>query len=298
MNDVRQKTVLVAGATGYLGGHVCQALKQADHRVKALVRDPERLGAAGRFADEIFVGQATDDATLDGLCDGVDVVFSSIGLHGSISRKSSVWDVDYAANMNILRRAQAARVEQFIFISVINAPAMRETIQVAEARERVGDALRASGLTWTLLRPTGFFNDLEGFFEMIRRRGRAWFVGDGSPRSNPIHGADLARIVVQAIDDPRWYDGAFDVGGPDTYSMREIAESIFESLDRPAKITTVPPSLVRVLARMIQPFHGPGADFLRFFSYEMLHDGIGEPHGSHHIKAFFDALAHDRRARG
>jgi uncharacterized protein YbjT (DUF2867 family) len=288
-------TVLVAGATGYLGGYVCRALSEAGYRVKALTRDRGRLEPVLPYVDEVFVGQATDDATLNSLCQNVDVVFSSIGIHGSISRKITVWDVDYGANMNILRRAQASGVRQFIFISVLNAEVMRKTIQVAEARERVGDAVRTSGMTWTLLRPTGFFNDLEGFFNMINGKGRAWLIGKGNAMSNPIHGADLAEIVVQTIGDPHWHNAAFGVGGPDICSMREIAEMVFESIGKPVKISTLPPGLMGLLASIIQPFHTPGADFLRFFTYEMINDGIGEPHGTHHMSEFFAALA--KRAR-
>lgn len=291
MNNHTQTTVLVAGATGYLGGHVCRALKESGYRVKALARNRAGLEPVLPFVDDIFVGQATNDATLEGLCEGVDVVFSSIGIHGSIPRKITVWDVDYGANTNILRRAQAAGVRHFIFISVMNAEVMREAIQVAEARERVGDALRDSGMTWTLLRPTGFFNDLKEFFDMIDRFGRAWLVGDGSARSNPIHGADLAGIVAQAISDSRWHNGVFDVGGPDVCSMREIVEMVFECADKPVKLHAIPPGLARVFAALIQPFHSGMADFLRFFMYEMLNDGIGETHGDRHMRDFFAALA-------
>ncbi len=291
MNNHAQTTVLVAGATGYLGRHVCKAVKQAGYRVKALARDPARLESVLPFIDEVFVGQATDDATLNGLCEGVDVVFSSIGIHGNIPRKITVWDVDYGANMNILRRAQTAVVQQFIFISVMGAEVMRERIQVAEAREQVGDAMRTSGMTWTLLRPTGFFNDLEGFYEMINRYGHAWLVGDGAARSNPIHGADLAEIVAQTIEDSRWHNGAFGVGGPDIYTMREIVQTVFECAGKPMKLHAIPPGLARAFATLIHPFHPGAADFLRFFMYEMLNDGIGEIHGVHHIRDFFASLA-------
>ena len=289
-------TVLVAGATGYLGGHVCRALKQDGYRVKALTRDLARLEPVRPFVDEVFVGQATDNATLEGLCDGVDVVFSSVGIHGKMPRKITVWDVDYGANMNILQRAQEAGVGHFIFISVLNADVMRPHIQVAEARERVGDAMRASGMTWTLLRPTGFFNDLAGFFDMIRRQGRAWLIGKGEARSNPIHGADLANIVVQAIEDPCWRDGAFGVGGPDIYTMRQIVALAFEALGKPMKLHSLPPWTAHTLASIIGPFHPTAADFLRFFTYEMLEDGVGDPHGDHHISDFYAELAQKTEA--
>ncbi len=166
---------------------------------------------------------------------------------------------------------------------------------MAEARERVGDALQDSGMTWTLLRPTGFFNDLEELFDMIDRFGRAWLIGKGTAQSNPIHGADLAEIVAQTIGDSRWHNGAFGVGGPDICTMREVVEMVFECAGKPMKLHAIPPGLARILAALIQPFHPGAADFLRFFMYEMLYDGIGETHGDHHTRDFFAVLTKRRQ---
>ena len=75
-NTSKRLRILVAGSTGYLGRYVVSALHARGHRVRALVRDPERLGAARESVAEVFVGQATDDATLDGVVEGVDAVIS------------------------------------------------------------------------------------------------------------------------------------------------------------------------------------------------------------------------------
>jgi len=80
--------VLVAGATGYLGRFVVQEFKRRGYWVRALARKPERLAEPGPFLapavrdqiDDLFVGQVTQPETLAGLCDGIDVVFSSVGM--------------------------------------------------------------------------------------------------------------------------------------------------------------------------------------------------------------------------
>ena len=68
--------ILIAGATGYLGRRLVKEAHARGHVVRALVRTPERLADAADSVDEVFVGQATDPSTLDGLCDGVDVVIT------------------------------------------------------------------------------------------------------------------------------------------------------------------------------------------------------------------------------
>jgi uncharacterized protein YbjT (DUF2867 family) len=80
--------VLVAGSTGYLGRFVVREFKRRGHWVHALARNPERLAEPGPFLapavrdqiDDLFVGEVTRPETLAGLCDGIDVVFSSVGL--------------------------------------------------------------------------------------------------------------------------------------------------------------------------------------------------------------------------
>ena len=80
--------VFVAGTTGYLGRYVVQEFKRQGHWLRALVRKPERLASPGPFLapavrdqiDDLFVGQVTQPETSVGICDGIHVVFSSVGL--------------------------------------------------------------------------------------------------------------------------------------------------------------------------------------------------------------------------
>ena len=74
------KKVLVAGATGYLGRNVVKTLKDKGFWVRALGRDKARLDPIEEFADELFIGEVTDPGSLDGLCDGIDIVFSLVGI--------------------------------------------------------------------------------------------------------------------------------------------------------------------------------------------------------------------------
>jgi uncharacterized protein YbjT (DUF2867 family) len=82
------KTVLIAGSTGYLGRYAVWAFKRRGYRVRALTRSEENLGRIGPFrapavsdaVDEVFVGEVTKPETLEGLMQGVDLVFSSVGI--------------------------------------------------------------------------------------------------------------------------------------------------------------------------------------------------------------------------
>ena len=82
------KKVLIAGATGYLGRFIVQEFKNRGYWVRALARNPKKLEKNGPFlepavrdqVDEVFVGEVTKLETLNGVCDGIDIIFSSIGI--------------------------------------------------------------------------------------------------------------------------------------------------------------------------------------------------------------------------
>jgi len=100
------KRVLVAGATGYLGRFVTREFKSRGYWVRALARTPGKLAQAGPFlepaimndVDEVFTGEVTKPKTLEGLCEGIDVVFSSIGITRQKDRLSYK-DVDYQGSL-------------------------------------------------------------------------------------------------------------------------------------------------------------------------------------------------------
>ena len=72
--------VLVAGATGYLGAFVAREFTKRGHFVRALTRSPEKLDSVRGELDEIVIGEVTQPDTLTGVCDGIEVVFSSVGI--------------------------------------------------------------------------------------------------------------------------------------------------------------------------------------------------------------------------
>lgn len=277
--DQTRPTVVVCGATGYLGRHVVQAVHGDGWRVRALVRDPARLGDAAPFCDEVFVGHPTDPATLDGLFEGADAAFSSIGVR-SFKRRPDFRDVDERANLHLVDAAEAAGVDRFVFVAILRGDELRSHSPLIEARERVVDRLRTSSMTETIIRPTGFFNDL-GVFRDMAARGRVWLIGDDRTRLNPIHGADLAEVVREALASDDTSDRS--VGGPAVLSQAEIAACAFDAVGRTVKTWRVPSALVRGIGRVLGPFNPNASANLRMFALMGRIDMVGDPVGTHHL---------------
>lgn len=225
---------LIAGGTGYLGGHLLVEMRRRGLDIRAIARSIENLEAAGLETKQCVVAHVTDPESIRGICDGVDVVLSTVG----ITRQKdglTYMDVDYQANRNLLDEALRSGVRKFVYVSVFNGRQLRQ-LKICEAKERFVDELKHSGIDYAVVRPNGFFSDMAEFIDMAKR-GRIWLFGDGSAQINPIHGADLAEVCLDSIEVNAQ---EIDVGGPEILTLDQIAELAFATIDKQPHITHLP----------------------------------------------------------
>jgi uncharacterized protein YbjT (DUF2867 family) len=239
---MEKQKVLVAGASGYLGRHVVREFTERGYQVRALVRNPEKLASEGPnlepavagLVSEVHRGDATNPASLKDACSGVDIVFSCMGLTKPQDNVTSE-QIDHLGNRALLDDALSHGVKKFIYVSVFNAEKMTG-VDVVRAHELFVQDLHSSGMPFTVIRPTGFFSDM-GMFLSMARSGHMFLLGDGENRVNPIHGADLAKICVDAAKSNL---KEICAGGPDTYTFNETMVMAFEAVGKHPWITHIP----------------------------------------------------------
>lgn len=277
--------ILIAGSTGYLGSHIVKELMARRLEFKAIARNPYKLEQLGVSPSRIIEAQVTDKTSLTDTCADIDTVISAVG----ITRQKdglTYMDVDYQANKNLLDEAIKSGVRKFIYISVLHGEDLTH-LKICEAKERFVQELQASGLEYCVIRPSGFFSDMADFYDMAKN-GRVYLFGDGKVKANPIHGADLAKVCVDAIFQ---HEQIIEVGGKEILSHQEIAEIAFEVLNRKPKITHIPDGARRFLLRMAALFMGKAKyGTTEFFLNVMAMDMTTNPYGSHTIKEFFTRL--------
>ena len=276
------KRVLVAGATGYLGRYVVKEFKKQGYWVRALTRSADRLDDLKNYVDEAFIGAVTDPASLDGICQDIDIVFSSIGITKQKDNLTYM-DVDYQGNKNLLDEAKKAGVAKFIYIFVFNAEKMNN-LKGIQAKLKFTQALKRSGLDYLIVNPNGFFSDMLEYLKMAQQ-GRGYVFGSGEYRINPIHGQDLAEACVNAVDES---GKEIDVGGPEVFTHNQILAIAFESLEKPVKISRIPIWLRNVILAMLRLFtsvktYGPQEFFMTVLAMDM----VAPPYGKYHLKDFF-----------
>jgi uncharacterized protein YbjT (DUF2867 family) len=283
---MKHTNILLAGATGYLGGYLLNELIKKQNQVIAIVRKPDALKKTNENYLEIKQAEVTKPETLKDICKGIHTVISTVG----ITRQKdglTYMDVDYQANMNLLEEAKKAGVKHFVYVSAINGDKYRH-LKIFEAKEKFVDALKASGLNYTIVRPNGFFSDMNDFLQMAKS-GRVYLFGSGHQKFNPIHGEDLARAIVESLEN---YNNELIVGGPDILSFNDISKLALKSLNKPVKITHLPDCLRRLTIWTLRTFtsvktYGP----IEFFLTLMAEDNIATTYGEHHLKDFYNEEA-------
>ena len=153
--DKKMKVVL-AGAFGHLGLDILRELVAQGYDVVASGRTPHEVPGCTGFTP--FAADVQKPETLRGLCDGADLVISTVGLTKASATVTS-YDVDYQGNLNILAEAKRAGVKQFAYISVLKADG-NPSVPMLDAKAKFEEELKKSGLGWVIFRPSGYFYDI------------------------------------------------------------------------------------------------------------------------------------------
>jgi len=277
--------ILLAGASGYLGSYIAKELQNRKYFVRIVARNAKKLIKNNIFAKEIIEAEVTQAKSLNGCCESIDVVISTVG----ITRQKdglTYMDVDYQANMNLLNEAIRSGVKKFIYISALNADIFRH-LKICEAKEKFVDTLKESGIEYCVIRPHGFFSDMSEFYKMAKS-GRVYVFGNGEQRGNPIHGEDCAEVCIDAIDQS---NKEIKVGGPEVLTHNEIGNTAFKVIAKKPKITHIPNWIRVLILKTVRIFtsskvYGP----IEFFLTVAATDMVAPQYGKHTLENLFIEL--------
>lgn len=254
----RPRRVLVLGATGSIGQATVRALVDRGHEVVCFLR--RRAGPAAAPDDpagrlpgaHLRFGEVTDRASIarDGFRgERFDALVSCLASRTGTARDA--WAIDHGAHVAALAAAQAAGVAQMVLLSAICV--QKPLLPFQHAKLAFERELIASGLTYSIVRPTAFFKSLSGQVERVRR-GRPYLVfGDGRLTScKPIGDDDLGRYIADCLDDQSRWNRILPIGGPgDAITPRQQGEQLFALLGRAPKFRQVPPALLRLVGGLL-----------------------------------------------
>ena len=261
-------TIFVTGASGFVGSHLVPALLDAGHHVIALIRDDAaaadvtgRLTDAQRAAIETRRGDITKPDTLPAAMAGADAVLHLAALPRDLDGGASLRLVNTEGTRNVLRAATDAGIRRFVHLGamgVIDNP----TLHYASSKERAMALVRASGLDWTILKPSLLFGPRDGFFNILRdlvriSPGVMPITGRGLARFQPLAITDLARATVATFADGATIGCEYDLGGPRYWTYREIVEEVLRGMGTRRLLVPMPVALIRLVAASAELVHLP-----------------------------------------
>jgi uncharacterized protein YbjT (DUF2867 family) len=227
-NSNNSSTVLVAGATGYLGSEICRQLISKNKNVKGLVRttsDSNKVAQLKASGVETIEGDLKDKVSLENALHGVSAIISTVSSTLSRQEGDSIQTVDDEGQINLIDAAVKAGVNQLIYISFCELG----ECPLQTAKRKVEKHLAESGLNYTILQPTYFMEVwLSPVLGFDYPNAKATIYGEGNNKISWIAIKDVASFAVAALDNPAAANKIIELGGPAALSPLE-AVNIFET---------------------------------------------------------------------
>ena len=248
-------TVGVAGGTGFVGGAIAAELRRRGHRVVVLSHRGE--SARGPLPDDVEL-RRVDVTSGEGLPEalaGLDALVVALAFSNSPieapRRGETFMTVDAAGTERLAAAARTAGLGRLVYLSGAGAApdARRHWFR---AKWRAETAIRSSGLAFTIIRPTWIYGprdvSLNRFLGFARLLQAVPMTNFGRQQLAPVFIDDVARLAADSLVDPAATDQVFEIGGPETLSMREIIRRALRVAGIRRPIVPGPAPLIKLAA--------------------------------------------------
>lgn len=230
--------ILVTGGTGFVGTHLVNALLRRRHEVAVLERRPGSARNRYNQPVEIASGNVLDRASLERAAAGRQAVIHLVGI---INEKGEqTFDrMHREATENVVAALGRTGVRRLLHMSAMGT-AEDAPSQYARTKAAGERAVRASGLDWTVVRPSIVFGPGDGFVSLLApivawNPGFIPVIGPGTTRFQPVSVYDVARVFANGLEKQETFGRAFEVGGPRILSLNEIYREIAVAIGKPRK---------------------------------------------------------------
>ncbi len=278
MNPGLPAKVLLLGSTGFFGRAVAHRLLDSGNHLRCLVRDPLKAAAYKVRGAEIIIGDATNAASLNSACQGMDHAISLVAVRRNEPQPFTAINVD--APRLLADACKAQGVKSIVFVSAIGArpdPHFRYLV----SRWMGEEELKKSGVPCVILRFSMVIAEQGGFvdaFERLTKFGPVMVVPDGgTTRFQPILREDAARCVVEAISRPNLLGQTIELGGPEVLTYGQLFDAFCKARGVKKPRMSVPTAALMPGAAVMEMFSKDPLvtpDELRSLGVDNIADGL------------------------
>jgi uncharacterized protein YbjT (DUF2867 family) len=251
--------LLLTGATGLVGSALLRRLTARGEPVRCFVRDPRRLGA-DRVRVQITIGDLTDPRAYRQALRGARTVVHLAASHRD-QPHASIEELGGLATWRLLRAAEQAGVEHFIYLSALGATPWHRS-RLHRAKALAEQAVEEAALRTTTVAPSLIY--APGDRRLARLDHFAWLpavplAGRGRARTQPIWADDVADCVIAALERPGDGHARYELAGPDVLTHRQVVEIALRAAGHRRRLVPVPTAVLRPLLRAYEAMTGPTA---------------------------------------
>lgn len=221
------QTILVTGATGTVGSAVVKALAGTTHRVRVAARG-EKAAALQRAGLETVEMDFRRPESIKAALKDVDRAFLLTALTPDMADLGSAF----------VAAAKQAGVKHIVRLS--GAGAETKAIGLARWHRQVEEALEASGMAYTFVRPTSFMQNYANFLAQSIKSQGAYYLPHGNGKVAMVDARDVAAVAAKALAEDGHEGQAYTVTGPVAISDNEVAQVLSDILGRPITYVDVP----------------------------------------------------------
>ena len=251
--------LLVTGGTGFVGGHVVRALREAGKGVRCLVRDRRRAEALEGLGCEIAEGDMTEPGSLRRAVQGIEGVVHLVAIRQG--KEEQFERIMSKGTQDLLDEAREAGVRRFVHMSALGTTDQtKDLVPYYRAKWEMEQAVRGSGLPHVIFRPSFVFGPDGGILPTFRRLAKLAPVtpiaGSGEQRLQPIWVDDVASYFVRALEDEAATNRTFELGGPEVVSWNELWGRLKQALGVHRPSIHVPMAFMRANAFVTERLPG------------------------------------------
>lgn len=241
--------VLVTGGTGFVGGYLCRELDDRGHDVTAFSRSPGDADLPAGVAT--YRGDVTDVEDVTAAAEGADALVNLVAITPLKRPKGGeeMHDrVHRGGTENCVVAAEEAGVDRFVQMSGIHADPNAPTPYL-RAKGRAEGIVRASDLEHVIVRPTTIFGEGDEIVPFVKRVAPPYLTplpGGGKTRFQLIWIGDFAPMLADAVTEGKHAGETYEIGGPDVYTLAQVAEMIHRAEGRSSTTIPIPMALAGI----------------------------------------------------